>query len=114
MNADDPAVRTWRQWLAVYREHHDHDPCRLCDPQLIAEDHLLACYEYEDYLNEGDPDSDEAVDPAYGPFCGCTTCVVREVLHSALPALLHHFTRGHDDEPDDSLRVALQREWDHS
>lgn len=38
--------------------------------QRLAEDHLLACEEAID--------SDET--PAVGPYCGCHTCVVREVL----------------------------------
>ena len=40
--------------------------------QRKAEDHLNACMEAID--------DDEALSPAYGPFCGCNTCTVREIL----------------------------------
>lgn len=48
--------------------------------QRAAEAHLAACH---DYLMEEDlPEPDTA-----GPFCGCITCEVREVLHAAYPHL---------------------------
>jgi len=66
-----------------------------------AEAHLHACqaaldYEdYGDYYADLDEDSDgEDVElPDYpedmaGPYCGCQTCMVREVLHAAWPILL--------------------------
>ena len=40
--------------------------------QRKAEEHLNACMEAMD--------DDEALSPAYGPFCGCNTCTVREIL----------------------------------
>ena len=53
--------------------------------QKLCEDHLEACEEAM-----WDEDGNEAHDretPAFGPFCGCTTCVVREVLSVALQEL---------------------------
>lgn len=48
--------------------------------QQAAEAHLEACWAYEH------GETDEAPDFA-APFCGCTTCMVREVLHAAWPHL---------------------------
>lgn len=48
--------------------------------QQAAEAHLEACWAYEH------GETDEAPDFA-GPFCGCETCQVREVLHAAWPIL---------------------------
>jgi hypothetical protein len=42
--------------------------------QRKAEQHLEACWEAEW------DDAEES--PAFAPFCGCTTCIVREVLMS--------------------------------
>jgi hypothetical protein len=51
--------------------------------QAAAEAHLAACEEAmceADCLGEAEVDS-----PASAPFCGCTTCQVRETLHAAWP-----------------------------
>lgn len=51
------------------------------DAQRAAEDRLELCYEDMDREYGGDgPDPETA-------FCGCTTCVVREVLTAAYPIL---------------------------
>lgn len=49
--------------------------------QKACEDHLEACYEamWDDDGNE----THEKPSPSFGPFCGCNTCVVREVLSVA-------------------------------
>lgn len=52
--------------------------------QQAAEEHLQAIYEYEETPEWGYPEGDH---PAVGPWCGCETCVVREVLHAAWPHL---------------------------
>ena len=52
------------------------------EAQRAAEAHLEAIYEAE-FENEGE-DS-----PSIGPWDGCTTCVVREVLMVAWPFLEH-------------------------
>ena len=46
--------------------------------------YLDACYaaEYDD------DDGERTESPAIGPFCGCTTCVVREVLWAGWQRLL--------------------------
>lgn len=49
-----------------------------------AEKHLYACYAAEEALDEG-ADIGDADTPACAPFCGCTTCDVREVLYAAWP-----------------------------
>lgn len=48
--------------------------------QLAAETHLTLCV---DALHDGADDS-----PAIRPFCGCDTCIVREVLFAAKEELL--------------------------
>lgn len=48
--------------------------------QRAAEKHLDACYDALVMVEDGEEEID---DPAYGPFCGCNTCVVREVLSAA-------------------------------
>jgi hypothetical protein len=48
--------------------------------QRKAEAHLDECFEA---LYEGDDTGTfENDSPAFAPFCGCTTCIVREVLMS--------------------------------
>ena len=50
-----------------------------------AEKHLDECYEA---LVDETFEVEEAVEsPAFAPFCGCNTCVVREVLTVAYPIL---------------------------
>jgi predicted Fe-S protein YdhL (DUF1289 family) len=44
--------------------------------QHAAEDHLNACLEALDAYDA----NVQVNNPAYGPFCGCNTCVVREIL----------------------------------
>lgn len=53
--------------------------------QKAAEAHLAACQEA---LFEMEEDSGELVEsPASAPFCGCDTCMVREVLYAAWTVL---------------------------
>lgn len=50
--------------------------------QQAAERHLDECWEAY-YAAEEEPDPDKwPPSPAIGPFCGCQTCLVREVLHA--------------------------------
>lgn len=49
------------------------------EAQAAAEAHLAACQEAFWAMEEGD----EIESPASAPFCGCDTCVVREVLWAA-------------------------------
>lgn len=55
--------------------------------QKAAEEHLTACWEA--YWAEEECESlDELPEsPACAPFCGCETCVVREVLYAAWPII---------------------------
>lgn len=56
--------------------------------QRAAEEHLAACQEAL-YAEEDYGDTDVAAgSPAIAPFCGCDTCVVREILHAAWPFML--------------------------
>lgn len=48
--------------------------------------HLDACFEAE-FEEEGDT-------PASAPFCGCSDCVVREVLYAAWPIVVRSVTDG--------------------
>ena len=65
----------------------------MSDPYQAAQDaaelHLSACNAalWSDEF-DGIPDGHDDVipdSPAVAPFCGCDTCLVREVLHAALP-----------------------------
>ena len=56
------------------------------EAQRAAEAHLEACYEAL-YDEDGEEREDLPESPAVGPFCGCTTCEIREVLHAAWPIL---------------------------
>lgn len=61
------------------------------DAQRAAEDHLDKVAHYHDVMAEMGY-SDVAIqtsppDPAFGPWCGCTTCEIREILHAAMPHL---------------------------
>jgi hypothetical protein len=48
--------------------------------QRKAEAHLAACFDAMDAFEEA-PDAEQAPEsPAFGPFDGCQTCIVREVL----------------------------------
>jgi hypothetical protein len=53
------------------------------DAQAAAEAHLARCSEALWAESEGEP----AESPACAPFCGCDTCVVREVLWAAWQVL---------------------------
>lgn len=55
------------------------------DFQAAAERHLRAVLEAEDEQAEH-PERDVST-PAVGPFCGCETCLVREVLAGAWPVI---------------------------
>ena len=54
------------------------------EAQRAAEEHLSLCLEAEW--------DEEVDDPSSAPFCGCLTCIVREVLHAAWPVLEQAFT----------------------
>ena len=63
--------------------------------QRAAEEHLEACMMVlwaQDQAPEGMPIPES---PASAPFCGCDTCVVREVLHAAW-TILERATLGAD------------------
>jgi hypothetical protein len=50
--------------------------------QQRAEEHLDLC---ENWLDAEPGDEPTEPDPSSAPFCGCRTCVVREVLYAAWP-----------------------------
>lgn len=54
------------------------------EAQMAAEKHLAACWAAEDACDEG-ADIGDVDTPACAPFCGCSTCEVREVLYAAWP-----------------------------
>ena len=62
--------------------------------QEVAEVHLDACYAdmwEQDQLGEGEEGEEffpEGEIQQAGPFCGCNTCVVREVLHASYETLI--------------------------
>lgn len=56
--------------------------------QEAAEARLAAIGDAEALLDDGVEVEDY---PACGPWCGCETCVVREVLDAAWPVIVGHF-----------------------
>lgn len=56
------------------------------EAQRAAEERLVAITEAEEALDEN-PEA-EVDYPACAPFCGCETCVVREVLDAAWPVII--------------------------
>ena len=59
--------------------------------QAAAERHLEKVWEA--YHLAADAGEDEIDDPASAPFCGCETCVIREVLAGAWPQIEAYFNR---------------------
>jgi hypothetical protein len=58
--------------------------------QKAAERHLNLVWEAE-YAQEEAEDGVEVPTPAIAPFCGCETCIVREVLAGAWPEIEAYF-----------------------
>lgn len=58
--------------------------------QQAAEEHIANCWSW---LRADETDESEGDSPAIGPFCGCTTCEVREILYASLPFLQAGFAR---------------------
>ena len=69
-------------------DHPTYDDDLLQKAQDAAEAHIdalqaeLWAWENDDELGE-----ETTVDDQLGPFCGCDTCVVREILYAAAPYL---------------------------
>ena len=57
------------------------------EAQKAAEAHLAACTEAMFAWEEAGEVDESIVSPAIAPFCGCDTCVVREVLYAAWPIM---------------------------
>ncbi len=51
-------------------------------------------------------DEEEDDSPAWGPYCGCDTCVVREVLYAAWPIVVRSVT---DFLPEDIRQDILTK-----
>lgn len=54
-----------------------------------AERHLDACDAWLAYFDDDEPAGERPAggDPSSAPYCGCQTCLIREVLHAAWPVL---------------------------
>lgn len=68
-----------------YVEESDPDYDWGYEAQQVAEAHLSACHEALFAEQDADDCSMIPESPASAPFCGCDTCVVREVLYAAWP-----------------------------
>lgn len=72
--------------------------------QKAAEQHILACWAHHHAVEEHGHDAEALValgdDPAIGPFCGCTTCEVREILTVAMPHIAEGIILGQIDPYD--------------
>lgn len=65
------------------------DPELELELQRVCEAHLEAIYEAEAAAEDPDDWLGELpTSPAVGPFCGCTTCIVREVLWAGWEKLM--------------------------
>lgn len=96
-------LRIWQDIFDSFKLDELDPDCDECDPQTAAEAHIEAC----DEALFGEEDGPGAESPSLGPYCGCVTCVVREVLYAGFGAVLHGRTHR------DPVRDALQREFDH-
>lgn len=56
--------------------------------QRAAEKHLLRVQEAQ--FAEEDGDANVAWPETAGPYCGCNTCIIREVLWVTWPIIEHH------------------------
>jgi len=63
----------------------------------VALDHLNKCFSV--LMDDGEEECD---DDACAPFCGCETCVVREVLYAALPHIERHLNKVYLEEIPDA------------
>jgi hypothetical protein len=53
-----------------------------------AEEHLAACWQWMEGEESEEGHEEPMVEPDQaGPFCGCQTCEIREILHAAEPHL---------------------------
>lgn len=68
------------------------------DAQKAAEEHIEAVWDA--WNDEQDGDSDGSDSPAIGPYCGCVTCEVREILHAAVPLIAAGIVAGDIDPKD--------------
>lgn len=59
--------------------------------QMAAERHLRLCDEALELEEETEDPANLPPSPASGPYCGCETCVVREVLAGAWPTIEQYF-----------------------
>lgn len=66
--------------------------------QEAAENHLYACDEWFDY-EEGDGERPAGEPPSCAPYCGCLTCIIREVLSATWPILEEAVRSGDFDPP---------------
>lgn len=67
--------------------------------QQAAEDHLNAC---DEAMSEG-----RSYEKALGPYCGCTTCIVREVLGVTWEMMLEEAQREARKPPQGPPKLRL-------
>lgn len=78
--------------------------------QHKAEAHLEACITADDPFFEDEPEGES---PATAPFCGCTTCIVREVLSVCWDEMVEEVERTHAHAASGTMpRLQLVREGD--
>lgn len=82
------------------QDQPDHDYG--AEAQQAAEEHLRRCYEALDDETEGSEVDWDAIG-VQAPFCGCDTCVVREVLTAVWPV----FKARLSPPPQTSVRILL-------
>lgn len=77
--------------------------------QKAAEERLALCEAWMDYEEgEGEPEPEEP-NPACAPYCGCTTCMVREVLDAAWPIIEQSVRVNGRSRPENLLAVDLSK-----
>jgi hypothetical protein len=81
----------WFPAPATDQVHMSNDIDHNLAIQQSAEAHMEAVWAAFYADEEAEPGDAEVPSPAVGPFCGCETCVVREVLAGAWPAIEAYF-----------------------
>ena len=75
------------------------------EAHAAAEAHLDLVQQWMDYYDDGETPGGRPAqdDPAAGPFCGCETCIIREVLYAAWPIIEEATLAGerfHGEDPE--------------
>ena len=74
--AGEPGVRDWGYHAQVVAQEH-----------LDLVEAWQEFYENDGYDDEGKTPEPDQPDPAIGPYDGCGTCMIREILYASWPVI---------------------------